>query len=220
MSKEGVPIDFFSWHIYTSIPKKLEELSVIFRGMLDKYGYKKTESILNEWNYVDDWEEGFIDSIKTIIGIKGAAFSAACMCLCQDTPTDMLMYYDARPCAFNGLFDFYTLGTLKGYYPFKLFNKLYRMGNQVECKNSVDDIYITGAANNEKGALMIVYYTNEDNQPSKKLSIDIKGMDAKSVECLLLDETHDAEPVDAENRDGVIDLSMNPNTLVFLKLKK
>ena len=48
------------------------------------------------------------------LSIKGATFTSAWMRGCQnDTSIDMLMYYDARPCRYNGLFDFYTNVSLK-----------------------------------------------------------------------------------------------------------
>ena len=52
-----VPLDFFSWHIYTTSPDKMLEKCVLVRSLLDKYGYTEAESILNEWNYVHDWSD-------------------------------------------------------------------------------------------------------------------------------------------------------------------
>ena len=51
------------------------------RELLDSYGFTKTESILNEWNYVrsfcgDDW----LYSLKAEKGLKGASFTTAVMC--------------------------------------------------------------------------------------------------------------------------------------------
>ena len=63
--------------------------------------------------------------------MKGAAFTAAVMCAAQNSPVDMLMYYDARPCVFNGLFDFYTYDKLKTYYVFKMFKYLREDGNEI-----------------------------------------------------------------------------------------
>ena len=49
------------------------------RAVLDKYGYTDAESIIDEWNYVESWGDGFTDSIRTIIGAKGAACTLAAM---------------------------------------------------------------------------------------------------------------------------------------------
>ena len=54
LTRDGnrVPLDFFSWHRYTSLPEKIYERSAYVRETLDRYGYTDTESILNEWNYI------------------------------------------------------------------------------------------------------------------------------------------------------------------------
>ena len=44
----------------------------------------------------------------------------------------MLMYYDAQPSCFNGIFDFYTLEVLKGYYPLVMLAHLRDLGMQVK----------------------------------------------------------------------------------------
>jgi hypothetical protein len=50
--------------------------------------------------------------------IKGASFIAGCMCMAQASDIDMLMYYDARPGNWCGLFDTDTLEPLKPYYTY------------------------------------------------------------------------------------------------------
>lgn len=64
----------------------------------------------------------------------------------QQGPMDMLMYYDARVnTSFNGLFDFYTLRPLKGYYPFKMFNERYTLGRSVRVEVTGDKLYAAAA---------------------------------------------------------------------------
>ena len=141
--------------------------------MLDKYGYTETESILNEWNYINSWTVGFVDSIEVIVGIKGAAFTAASMSALQKSPTDMLMYYDARPCAFNGMFDFFSMMPLKGYYPFLMFSKLYDLKNEAESSTDDEKLYVTAATDkNGKCAAMITYYTDDDGELPKLVKIN------------------------------------------------
>ena len=41
------PLDFFSWHSYTNDPDEIRINAECVRGVLDKYGYKETESILD-----------------------------------------------------------------------------------------------------------------------------------------------------------------------------
>ena len=143
LTKDGkkTPLDFFSWHGYTTTPGHYIAEEKRVRELLNKYGYAETESILNEYNYVENWTDGFIPSIEAIISMKGAAFTSAVMLESQNSTIDMLMYYDARPTVFNGMFDFYTYRPLKGYYPFVMFSKLYALGTAVSCNSDDEDIY-------------------------------------------------------------------------------
>lgn len=90
-------------------------------------------------------------------------------------PIDMLMYYDARPSEFNGLFDFYTLRPIKGYYPIKMFSRLYELGSQVECECREKDVYAVGAKNdNGEAAFMIARYEdNDDITEEKTVTVNI-----------------------------------------------
>ena len=181
--------------------------------MLDKNGYLKTESILNEWNYLRDWTDNFVYSIEQIIGVKGAAFEAAMMCAAQNSSIDMLMYYDARPCAFNGLFDFYTARPLKGYYPIKMFSKLYELGNQIECKNDMTDVYALGAVNDSNdAAFMIARYEDDDEIiQEKEITVSIPELRNKSLNCFWVENV-------LINENGILKLSLKPNCCIFLSL--
>ena len=161
------------WHIYCTEPSQIVNASNLYREKLDKAGYTETESILNEWNYVQGWMgEEFIYSIEKICGLKGAAFIMACMSEAQRTSIDMLMYYDARPCVFNGMWDFYTLRPFKGYYPFLWYGSFYDL-KEVEYTRDDDEIYVlSGIDENGKAKTVITYYTNNDNAPEKTVSID------------------------------------------------
>ena len=48
MAKNNVPIDFFSWHIYGTDPRKIAEKAGRMRKLVDSHGYDKAETILNE----------------------------------------------------------------------------------------------------------------------------------------------------------------------------
>ncbi|MBO5374863.1 MAG: hypothetical protein J6A54_05405, partial [Clostridia bacterium] len=133
IAPQGAPLDFLSWHWYGTDPKNMSRKGSSVKEIARRIGYGNAESILNEWNYVRGWDDDFIYSIEQIIGMKGAAFTSACMACGQGNPDiDMLMYYDARPGTFNGLFDFYTMRPLKGYYPFLIYSRLYELENQTE----------------------------------------------------------------------------------------
>ncbi len=217
LTKDGrrVPLDFFSWHCYGHLPQKIYGRSAWVRERLDAYGYKNTESILNEWNYITSWSE-FAYSMQQILSIKGAAFSAACMCGCQnDTAMDMLMYYDAQPGRYNGMFDYYTNAPLKGYYPFKMFDVLYRLGEACKCEVDDDDLYAAAARGGTETAVMLAYFNdNDEDSTTREVTLRFEG-GSTSYALYLLDDARDAEYVGTVNAGDRLELK--PNTVCLLK---
>lgn len=168
-----LPLDFYSYHSYTTDPYEIGRSAQEARKYLDDIGYTETELILNEWNYVENWTEKFVDSILAIIGMRGAAFTAACMSIAQKSPLDMFMYYDARiDTAFNGLFDLYTLRPLHTYYVFKMFSDLYEIHNEAESVSDDREIFVTAASNGKQKAAMITYYSKNKESNAKIVTIE------------------------------------------------
>ncbi len=217
LTKDGVrvPLDFFSWHCYGHSTQKMTMRGAWIRKKLDEYGYHNTESILNEWNYLTDWSQ-FVYCVKQIISIKGAAFTAACMCGCQnDSDIDMLMYYDASPGKYNGLFDFYTNAPLKGYYPFKMFNVLYTLGHACKCDTVGNDIYAAAAKGNGESAVMLCYFNdNDEDHSTRSVALDFCG-GSKQYDLYVLDYEKDGDYVKTVNVGDVLELS--PNTVCLLR---
>ncbi len=215
---ENVPLDFYSWHCYAREANWVASAARLHRKLLDEYGFTGVETILNEWNYVKGWSGAdWTYTLENECRIKGATFIAAVMSDCQNAPVDMLMYYDARPCAMNGLFDFYTKKTLKGYYAIKTWGEMLAMGSQCEITDLPRDIYATAAIGEDgKKLTMISYFTDDDNALDIEFPVELVG--EKEVTLYLLDETHDLTPVKRIVTDnGKITLCMKPNTVVVLR---
>ena len=180
----GTEIDFFSWHDYNRRPERvIHGKAYRFRELLDKHGYTKTESILNEWNYVKNWTTDFPYSARAISSAKGGAYAAAYMSLCQDAPVDMLMYYDARTSSmFNGLFDRVRLYPLKAYYAIYAWSRMKDYGTQV--KATVPDgkgLYATAVKGKDgKVALFLARYSSDNNVTSDvKVKCKIENVKCK-----------------------------------------
>ena len=214
MRKRNVPIDFFSWHMYYFDTSILKERQESVKKLLIENGYGDAETICNEWNYVKGWKDEFVYSVETIISLKGAAFAAACMLTGQHTTLDMMMYYDARPCAFNGLFDFYTCKPLKGYYVFKMFNELYKLGKAVEISTDDEEVYAVAATDGKDEAIMLCFYNDNDEDTSEKV-IEFVSESNKEYEIFVVDEEKNSESA------GFLkvgeSLSLRHNTVVLLK---
>lgn len=194
MKSRNVPLDFFSWHAYKATPELIIKKADAVKELLIQNGYEKAESILNEWNYVKGWSEEFKYSVMAIHGLKNASFILSTMALSQPSSIDMLMYYDTRPSAFCGIFDFYSYEPLKGYYPMMWYGIFYDLEGEIRSENTVQNIYsLCGKDKDGKLLCMLTYYSDDDSAEEKELAIDF-GRDG-NFEIYLLDETHDGELV-------------------------
>ena len=216
MQKRAVPMDFFSWHLYRREVERVKSRCEKTRESLNRYGYNETESILNEWQYVKGWSgDEFQYTVNQIMSNKGAAFVMACMSECQRTPVDMLMYYDARPSVFNGMFDFYSYKPLKGYYPFLWFGMLYENYKEVECKNNIDDVYtICGVNGKEKVMSVITYYSDLDIAQDKSVAVDFGKDENTLYEIYLMDEDNTGDFLYITKS---LEFTLKPNSCVMIK---
>lgn len=227
MTRDGkrVPMDFFSWHRYTCDPRSIAEGAETARALLERYGYTETESILDEWNYIRNWEPA--EEMKYNYRVmtkwmKGAAFIAASMQVGQDAPLDHMMYYDARPCGYNGLFADYTLEPLRGYYSICFFNHLYRLGQAAACETSCDELYAT-AAEGEDGekALLLTYYADDDSAVDMPVRLEVSGLPLDAV--LTYEQLDRRHPSKSSGQlsleEGACELILEPQTVILFRYK-
>ena len=226
---ERVPLDFYSWHTYCSTPEQIVEQSENAHKLLVSHGYDKSESILDEWNYVtvNTWDE-VGDAWDVIQSVKGAAFNASIMIALQNSTCDIATYYDAQLTFhhwWNGMFgrcksrSFFTgmesVYPKKGYYPFKAFGELYRLGNQVSATSEDAQIYILAATNgSNKHAVMLANYS-DDAACAKQMRLNLSGCDNAKSDIYLVDETHDFALVDTF--EGTCkDITLPANSVMFV----
>ncbi len=217
------PMDFFSWHIYTYTPEIVKERSDTVDAVLAKYGFKDTESILDEWNYVWHWAETTEENAKTRHTIKGAAFLAATMTACQnETPIQVMTCYDFRPNSrFNQIFDATDRRPLIGYYPFYAWGQLLECGTQVKTEEDTPGLYAV-AAKSDTGRLRILVsrYTQDNNEVyGKKITIKVEGVIPEEVRVYLADSRffYSDYPVPI-GKDGTITLMMEPCSFAMIEL--
>lgn len=178
------PLDFFSWHLYTTDPHEIIVHADFVARKLTEHGLTKTENIFNEWNYVTWGDPDGWDSMKEM---PGAAFTAAAFCLMQESPIDKAMYYDALPeRTFCGLYYFPSGKLTKTYYSFKAFNELFQLGEAVACRCSgFDELYACAAKDRTgKAAALIV-----NRKPQERaVTLVTPGMERKAA-CFILDNS-------------------------------
>ena len=222
MADEKVPLDFFSWHVYCATPERIGDDARHFRKQLDRHGYGKAESILNEWNYKRDWKTGFVDNIRVISGLKGAAFEAAVMCRCQNEPVDMLMYYDARlSTVFNGLFDLYTYAPRKGYWAIYAWSCLAKCGRQVACAVSDAGVQAIAAKGDDGGIVVLVSrYTDDDNTfGCVDVPIKVPGCNLAKARVRLVDSRLDFADAPYEVENGAVVVSLEPRSFALVEFQ-
>ena len=220
MGRRKAPMDFFSWHVYAKEPKWIAWNARRIRELLDANGYAAAESHCNEWNYVRGWTGDFVYSVRSIIGIKGAAYQAAAMADCQNAPLDMLMYYDARPCAFNGIWDMYDYRPLKGWYALDAFRTLADLGTHVRTEiaeaGEGGELHAVAAKcrkNGRRRAALVARFVEDDAvTAAKPVALRLAtGSFGKNPRVRLLDAKRDLEPVPADLRpDGTLVLRLPP----------
>ena len=242
----AVPLDFFSWHVYATEPKQIVDRCRQARKLLDKYGFEKAESILNEWNYVKGWTDDWVYSLETESGRfnqKTAAFIASTMIECQSVPLDLLMFYDARfNTSMNSLFNLTTLWPMKGYYPFYAWSKLRDCGTQVACSvhegRGKESTANTGTVFKSKagkpvgsfravaakgadgsGALIVARYSNDNNvTETAYVTVKVPGAQLAKARCHLTDavRTFTDVPLDVQ-ADGSAILRLQPNSFAMIE---
>lgn len=138
---QRLALDFFTWHTYTDQIAQIVQHASIVRTLLDEAGFTKTESHLNEWNYMHitdemdtaaDWGQLWKLEGATLRrsvferqkNEEGASFAAAVFAVLQEAPVDAANYYDGQPHElFNGLFDAYGIPQ-KTYRVFERFQQM------------------------------------------------------------------------------------------------
>ncbi len=243
-AKEKLPLDFYSWHHYITAGRTLGDEAREARKLLDEHGFTRTETHINEWNYVKGWSDDWIYSIECESGRfnqKGAALIAAVMIDCQNSPLDLLMFYDARVgTVMNNMFNFVTLRPMKGYYPFLAWRRLRELGTQVEAKimtknaagrfqecapSNTNELYACAAKNaNGKKALFLARYHDDNNiVATRKVTVlppENLKVNWDDARCHVTDSrsTYTETPL-VVNPDGTASLKIEPNSFALIEFE-
>jgi xylan 1,4-beta-xylosidase len=166
--RESLPLGFFSWHCYTTDPGELVARSRAIRQLLDAYGLTKTESHLNEWNYLpgNNWD-AFSKSAspelrqrfyEQMAGTAGAAFVGTALSELQDTPVDVCNFYHGELGGF-GLFNEYGAPNQVSYV-MRAFSKLAAMRVRAQVEGGTSGKLATLAARQQDGKRAAVLISN------------------------------------------------------------
>ena len=161
------PLDFFSYHSYSSPTEALRQVRFADEH-LNQYGFTadKCERIFNEWlPYVNH---------KNLGSALQAAGVAAELIGLQNGPCDVACIYDAR-CGvgnYSPLFNPLTYKPHKAYYAFTAFKELRDRGTSVAVQVTGDKNLWVAAAKGEKDAAVMM---SNDSDKAIPLACDFQG---------------------------------------------
>ncbi len=210
VKERNIPMDFYSFHGYMWSPTVVKELSDCAIETFKEAGLEKVEFHLNEWNYMRNWETSYSYSIRQIGKIKGASLVLGSMCVGQASDIDMMMYYDARPSGFNGLFSPIFYEAMKPYYAFAFFRDVYKLGNAVACDAVNDNIFTVASTNGDESAIALTYFTPEDTSEDQTVELDLSNIKpGATVQFYLLDEANDSVLIKEEKATENYSVTLN-----------
>ena len=175
IKEHNAPIDFFSWHNYAGVDR-VERMDAWLHNELERLGYGGLETHLNEWNPYPQ-EFGTAHHSAEIAGM---------MLALQNGNTDVCCIYDMRSntAPYCPLFDIKTGKPIHGYYALAAFNRLYRLGDQVELECDDPRMYAVAASDGKRGAVLISNLTGK----AQNLSIAWDGVDLSEAHYYVLDQ--------------------------------
>ncbi|MCL1794457.1 MAG: hypothetical protein FWG34_11380 [Oscillospiraceae bacterium] len=171
VKNNNLPLDFFSWHTYTTSISAIKENARHIRDTLDKFGFAGVPAVLDEWNCISwnslwgdmfgaDGDKSKYEIFAEASGEVGAAFTAAALIEMLDLPIDIATFYDGHPTnIFCTIFDRYGQPT-KQYHAFEAFNKMKQTGVRVHAKSDSENIYIAAAASGDNRNICILIANN------------------------------------------------------------
>jgi hypothetical protein len=204
----AAPLDFYSWHLYTTDPHEIVIHANFVHEKLKEYGLEDVENIFDEWNFHDQCDPDRWNAMKEM---PGATFAASAFCLMQQSPIDKAMYYDALPQrSYCGLYYFPSLKVTKTYYSFKAFNELYKLVTAVECSSDVrKGVYVCAAKGDSTvGAVLIV----NRNTVGQRVKLEVTGIESRP-KSRILDKSRSLEDTDCL---GETTISLPPLSVILL----
>jgi len=196
----NVPLDFFSYHLYTRRNPNPYEVCVRaerVQELLDEYGFSSAESLLTEWNIAGGGEHA------EYWNTRGAAYTASELIYMQDTNIVVANRYrgDAHG---MGLFNIDGV-VQKPYYAFKAFKLLLETPNRLDCTGSNKFGYAVMAGKSDDESVVTILIS-DFNSSYGGYKLEVRnlpwGNKPFRYERYLLDDTHNLELVESQDYQG------------------
>ena len=227
---ESLPLDFFSWHCYTDNPAELPARARAVRRVLDARDFSKTESHLNEWNFLpaNSWT---ISSRKAapemrqraadeMAGAPGSAFLAASLIELQDAPVDVCNFFHGE----TGIFGLFTeVGApTRNYHAMLAFALMLETPKRVHIAGAIPGKLAIAAgigATRKTAAVLIANLSGGDQVNLTFSKIPWPGDTA--IEVRLVDETHALESLPNPSLSGSeFTFQLRPPAVAIITLRQ
>ncbi len=191
LKEHNVPLDFYSWHSYSSDVKRFHQIDEVVRQALNAAGFGEAESICDEWNWTLRQERHH--------GPGNGAFTAAALIAFQDTTVSVQTRFRGHDHPWGGMF--LQDGRMdKPAYAYKAMHMMLETPYRVEMAPSYGE-HVTAlaglSADRRKLSLLLADYSNR----KRTLSIEIRDLVRKSQKGMLtawvLDAQHDLEKTES-----------------------
>ena len=227
-ARESVPLDFLSWHCYTDAPTELATRAKAIRELLNVRGFTKTESHLNEWNYLPDksWS-GFSRkadpaarerTVQRMSNEEGGAFVAAALIALQDAPVDVCNLFHGETGAF-GLFTESGVPT-RNYHAVLAFSTLLETPRRVLAIASAGLAVAAGVdATQTRAALLL---SNREGNGDVRIHLaHLPWPGGSDVEVRMVDRTHTFDVVSQSvlAKSGELIISLAPPSVALVSFR-
>lgn len=217
---DSVPLDFLTWKCYAETPEEIALHANYARNYLDQSGFRKTLSIISEFNLLGA-ELGGIGKRRDY-----PAKLVASLMIAQKCSVDMMFYSDADPrspsCGIYTLEDAVNKRYYSAYRTLCAFGELARLRTLVECTDDFwRELYTLAAYDGVEGAVLIV---TRDYSGLLELSVEGGDFNCYSIMGAVgggeRGEGFFSEQSDVPLRDGKILLRAGKNQTYLVRLKR
>ena len=229
----SLPLDFFSWHLYSQVPGDYMRNAKIVRALLNKYGYINAESFLDEWHYITSWmrlspkdstdttvEEQFAKTVSS----AGAAFSASVLMILQNSPVDEANFYCADYSPWS-MFNPYGVPS-KTYFVFKAYHQLVNRSYRVLCRKLLKDSSAFASAGLDENGKSAVFMVSNTGSEDKSFNISLQHLPGKGnihAEIYRVDKTSNLElkkSAELNDSPGMLTLDLPAESVCLVKLRR
>lgn len=185
IKQKNAPLDFFSWHLYSSAPAQYTEAANFYRGALDARGFTRAGSHITEWNTdIKQGSDRGAEAIALRTGGRGATVLTAAWIGLQDSNVEVSTFYRGTDTSSN-LETFYGMFYADGRpkhiaLAFSLWSKIVAYPRRMATSVSADATLRLLAGQDAAGKVALLI-ANTGDQPVKTAIAFTGGRQVKNI---------------------------------------